>query len=210
MATLINYLNSITSEHRTKPKYIEMISKTLQPYIDIEEVANSFSYYLNLDRAFGNELDIIGEYVGASRELNFQPESSSAKLSDDDYRFLIKSKIAQNNWNGTIEGLNEIWNMMFPDSKLMIYDNQDMTTTLLLIANLSSIQIEMLLNGLLLPRPAGVQYNFTFVTKILFSYNLDNTQYSGYNKGYWEGDFKLFSLDMSNDIFDGFDEADWM
>ena len=44
---------------------------------------------------------------------------------------------------------------------------------------------------------------------VTIAYNLDTSQYGGYNKGYWEGDFKIFAFDMESTIFAGWEEADW-
>lgn len=206
-----DYLSLITSQHRGKPKYVETVQSFLDKVGDVTVCLANFEFNFNLDTAVGNQLDIIGELVGAKRKLDFVPSgATSNNLNDDDFRFLIKSKISQNTWDGTTEGLNRIWSTMFPESVLVVYDNQDLTCNLLLMTSLSSIQIELLLNDMLLPKPAGVTYNYSFITKTLFSYNKDDSQYGGYNEGYWQGDFKLFAFDMDAEVFKGWDIGEWV
>jgi len=204
-----NYLDIITSQHRDKPKYTEMLSMLFEKVKDVNDCLESINSEFSLELAVGKQLDVIAEYVGTSRLLPFQMTSGSSYLSDADLIFIIKSKIAQNQWDGTNEGLEEIWKLMFPDSTLAIYDRQDMTATFLLMSSLSASQIELLTKGILLPKPSGIQYKFIFVTKTLFAYNMETDQLNGYNIGYWEGDFKIFALDIENDLFGGLDEVAW-
>lgn len=207
---ITSYLDLITSQHRLKPKYIETVTKLIEKLEDGIVCVETFDFNFSIDTATGNQLDIVGEIIGCSRKLGFTPsDSSSSVLDDDDYRFLIKSKIAQNTWDGTTECLENLWSDMFPDSTLIIYDNQDMTCSMLLMSSLSAIQIDMLQNNLLLPKPDGVTYSYSFVTKTLFAYNKNDSQFSGYNIGYWQGQFKLFAFDMDSTVFKGWDQGEW-
>lgn len=184
------YLSIITSEHRLKPKFVQTVSEMLTPIGDLASCLESYEFNFNLDNAEGKQLDVIGELVGANRVLDFQlSEGGTNILSDDDYRFLIKSKVAQNTWNGGIEGLNEIWTSMFPESTLIIYDYQNMSCTFLLVSSLKGVQLEMLLNDLLLPKPVGVSYEYSFVAETLFAYNIESHPFGGYDAGYWHGKF---------------------
>lgn len=205
-----SYLDLITSEHRLKPKYIETVSKLIEKIEDGIVCAETYDFNFNLDNAQGSQLDILGEIVGAKRKLDFVPGgTTSSVLNDDDYKFLIRSKISQNSWDGSTEGLNNIWSEMFPDAKLIVYDNQDMTCSMLLLSSLSAIQIDMLMNNMLLPKPEGVSYEYSFISKTLFGYNKDDSQFGGYNIGYWEGQFKIFAFDMDSEVFVGWDQGDW-
>lgn len=212
MLLVNNYLNLITSEHRMKPKYVSMLENVFEMYSDESSALDDVNYRMDIDDAIGDQLDILGEYIGQSRVLNVEITGASSTLGDEDYRFLLKSKIAQNNWKGTIEELYDIWEEMFPDIELIVYDNQDMTCTLLIIGSMTSIQIQLLLLDFLIPKPCGVKYNYTFVSRTLFAYDLDNERYAGYNTGYWEGDFTLFAFDIASGdsvVFDGLDLGSW-
>ena len=53
-------------------------------------------------------------------------------------------------------------------------------------------------------------WEYSFVTKTLFAYNKNDSQFSGYNIGYWQGQFKLFAFDMDSTVFKGWDQGHWV
>jgi hypothetical protein len=69
------YKNLITSEHKTRPKFTAWLQAALQLFIDIENCANSLPAAFDVDNAVGNQLDILGGYVGVSRTVGFQPSN---------------------------------------------------------------------------------------------------------------------------------------
>lgn len=180
------YLNIITSQHRQQIKYIEFVSMLLEPLFDMAELLLNFNYNFDLDFATGSELDIIGKIVGVDREVDFTLSDGSHTLNDEDYRFLIKAKIAQNYWDGSREKIFEIWDNLFPDVKLNLIDNQDMTCLVFVNAEfLTDNQINMFFAGLLVPRPAGVQYNYVFGEGAIFSFDMDTEYFKGWDEGTW-------------------------
>lgn len=196
----LSYLNLVTSEHRLKPKYIQMLTDTFDMYTDLANNTGEISTLFDIDAAYGNELDIIGEILGQSRQLTFDLDNGTSILSDEDYRFLLKSAIVQNSWKGSVEEIYDIWNEIFPGVLLTIYDNQDMTCTLFFSGALEEVRYELLIHDLLLPKPVGVQYTYSYIGQKWFSYNMDDTFHAGYNEGYWNGGLvKIFAFDYDND-----------
>lgn len=124
MIDIATYLNRITSQHKTKPKFMALLAARLGPFIDLARCLEIFDEAFDLDTAAGKQLDIIGEYVGVSRILNFQPVAIPALLDDEHYRILLKSKISLNNWDGTTAGVYAIWNQVFPNTQIGISDYQ--------------------------------------------------------------------------------------
>lgn len=180
------YLNIITSQHRQQIKYIEFVLMLLEPLFDMAELLLNFNYNFDLDFATGNELDIIGKIVGVDREVDFILSDGSHTLNDEDYRFLIKAKIAQNYWDGSREKIFEIWDNLFPNVKLNLIDNQDMTCLVFVNAEiLTENQINMFFAGLLVPRPVGVQYNYVFGEGAIFSFDMDTEYFKGWDEGTW-------------------------
>ena len=104
MIDISTYLNRITSEHKNKPKFMELVKARLEPFIDLCELLEDIDKSFDLDTASGAQLDIIGQYVGVSRLLDFQPNSADSLLPDAYYRMLLKARISLNNWDGSIEG----------------------------------------------------------------------------------------------------------
>ena len=75
MIDISTYLNRITSEHKNKPSFTKLVKARLEPFIDLCELLEDIDKSFDLDTASGAQLDIIGQYVGVSRLLDFQPNS---------------------------------------------------------------------------------------------------------------------------------------
>lgn len=159
MADIQRYLNLITSEHQNKPKFTAWLKATLSKIDDGTTLANEFNTYFDIDTAFGNQLDILGDIVGVKRRLSFQPTDGTSPILDDDtYRLVIQAKILQNQWDGTIPQMYKLWNSIFPGTRLIIQDNQDMSLNIL-ISLFSRLQKDLTSNGYILPKPQGVKLN---------------------------------------------------
>jgi len=181
-----DYLDLVPSENREKEKFIAWLSVTLESVNSLKVLAEGMYTYFDLDNAIGVQLDIVGEIVGVGRELNFQPTVGDPTITDDVlYRKMIKGKIAKNHWNGTNEDLINIWQTIFDDVVIILDDNQDMTVDIIVIGLGSQIEQELVENGYFVPKAQGVGYNYTFTTDIIFTFDLDNTYFSGFDVGYW-------------------------
>jgi len=175
MIDIYTYLNRITSQHKTKPKYMEFLAARLQPFIDIAECLETFDAAFDLDTAVGNQLDIIGKYVGVERLLSFQPQYAPALLPDDFYRLLLRARISLNNWDGTTAGIQEIWGGVFPNYTIEVVDNQDMTMNVRIYGLQTLFESEIIQHGYITPKPMGVLINFNAI----FSITVDSVLYVG-------------------------------
>lgn len=159
------YLDLIVPEHR-KPKLLQWLNCLLEKIEEIEECAESISDCFDLDTAQGKQLDKLGELIGRQRELTFQPEKNvSSILEDDIYRTVLRAKIGINHWDGTIPSIYELWKNLFPDYKLHIKDNQDMSMEAIVLGDLKNLEKELVHNGYIVPRPEGVKQNTTTVSE---------------------------------------------
>jgi hypothetical protein len=164
MIDIQTYLNRITSQHKTKPNFMALLTARLQPFIDLAECLGTFDAEFDLDNAAGNQLDIIGKYVGVDRLLNFQPVyAPSAILDDTYYRMLLKVRISQNNWDGTTEGIQKIWGDVFPEYTIVIVDKQDMTINIRITGLDTPFISELIQHGYIVPKSMGVLVNFFYV-----------------------------------------------
>ncbi|UXY51320.1 DUF2612 domain-containing protein [Pseudomonas tohonis] len=142
---------------------------------------------LDIDNAEGVNLDLVGKHVGQGRVLpglaprslfGFQdvagakgfgkgkwyrmgdPLGDSAVLDDDDYRFLIRCRIARNYQLGTIEDISAALRFIF-NSETVVFDQYDMSLTVVIRTDQVSDFKRYALNTLdILPRPAGVRIQF--------------------------------------------------
>jgi len=199
MADIQRYLNLITSEHQNKPKFAAWLMAPLGILDDGVTLANNLSNYFDLDTAVGAQLDILGDIIGVKRTVSFQPTTyysagvmgtttlitPSPVLDDDYYRLILRAKILQNMWDGTLPSLYGIWNTLFTNTYLIVKDNQDMSMNVLIIGFSSQLQKDLAANGYLIPKPQGVRVSYSYLTVPLFSLGIDGTDLRGFGEGTW-------------------------
>lgn len=164
---ITDYLDTITSQHYDKPNFIAWLTANLNISDDLTDLLSSFDISFDIDTAVGNQLDILGEIVGVLRTLDFEPVDTSPVMLDEDYRFLLKSKIVQNTWDGTILGLYLVWANSVIDPNLIVQDNQNMSFNIILDGAIHTILLqELIVRGYLIPKPEGVRIVQDFVVWI--------------------------------------------
>ena len=180
------YLNLVTSEHQNKHKLTAWLSAVLTAVDGVTALTNDFISYFDIGSAVGKQLDILGEIIGVKRVVTFQPTDGSSPILDDDlYGMVVQAKILKNQWDGTTNQMYDAWNVLFPDVRLMIKDNQDMTMTALIVGLSSQMQKDLISNGYVIPKPQGVRIEYTYSTDPFFSYDLETGDSKGYEEGYW-------------------------
>lgn len=180
------YLNLVTSEYATKPKfmaYLEMLLNKVSPAFDcFVEFFDKF----DLSKAVGDQLDKLGALVNLTRELPIVDPDIPSSLSDDMFRLVIQSRIMSNHWDGTLEGWMKIIDFAFPDSSYNVIDNQDMSINVVLIdPSASSELIALLFNGYIVPKPSGVKVTWTIEDRPLFGWDADTDFIKGWDSGLW-------------------------
>lgn len=211
------YLSLITSEHRGKPKFEKWL---IAAFEKVEATYSSGVFWdaaFDLDYAIGNQLDILGDVLGRSRQLDvditdvyltwdqeglgweqgvwrgpYDPVSALTSLPDDIYRIVLKSKVVANKWKGKIPEAYEAYHIVFESfgGKVIIQDNQDMSMDVGIVGlEPTPLNIALLHLGYLFVKPEGVRINF-------YMYTPDPNQ-------------KLFAWDTQSDRLGGWDEAYW-
>ena len=180
------YQALLTSEYALSPKLNQLLYVLLKKFDDVSQVMVQLDTALDLDIAVGAQLDMLGSIVGANRTVGFQPSGGVSPVLDDaTYRIYIKAKIAQNQWDGTLVGLYPIWASLFPDGKIIIIDNQNMTCDITLTGTFTSILQDLIVNGYIVPRPEGVLFNFIFGTLPFFGFGSSPGFIAGFGEGHW-------------------------
>jgi len=105
---------------------------------------------------FEEATDVSADPFGQSPLFSGQALTSNYALSDDAFRLLILAKAAANIWDGSIPGLNSILRLLFPGQVCYVTDEQDMTMTYTFDFTLSPVQVAVIANSGVLPRPCGV------------------------------------------------------
>ena len=217
--TVQTYQGLITSEYAEQPNYQAVIALSVSIYVRIQSLLNSMIPLFDLGTPpVGNQLDIIGQWVGVSRIINNpyggifftwdgtkaqgwdygvwqSPDSPSAivSLPDDLYLTLILAKIAQNNWDGTTESIYITWAQLFPGVTLLIQDYQNMSFAVAIEGVVpDSLTLALLTGGYLVPRPEGVKITEYFVpvnTGPLFAWDCDSPALQGWDIGSWAAEY---------------------
>lgn len=207
-----NYLKLITGEHRDKPKYISMVRALLSHGSDIFSVGVELDDDFDLDYADGVQEDVLGDIVGTSRELGWQPEFNLNPILDNaNFRTLLMAKISKNMWKGGIRDLATTWKLLF-GNLILIEDNQDMTIDVVIISNgIDKLTQMMIRNGDIIPKPQSVLVNAYFANGNVFGYDIENDVISGYDKGIWieQGDEMSFAYDTDTPRLSGYDSGMW-
>jgi len=180
------YLNLLTHQYRLSPKLNALLYVLARKFDDVSECLVSMDLVFDLDVAEGAQLDALGTIVNVSRTVPFQPSNNVNPILDDDtYRILIKATIANNQWDGTIDGLYALWSELFPTGTIVVEDQQNMTANILMTGSFTSIIQDLITHGMIVPRPEGVLYNYEFGELPFFGFDLNNGFVAGFDLGHF-------------------------
>lgn len=215
MSLITDYINLVTSQHADKPKFIAMLELLLAPFVATQNLENNYPTLYDVDVAIGNQLDVVGIWVGRSRYVAiplvgvyfswdtsgvgwgqgswkgvFDPSSGLTRLPDGPYRTLLKAKIAANHWDGSIPNAYEVWETAFGNqSQIIIQDNQDMSFTVAIFGlPLDAVTLALLTEGYIPLKPEGVRIT-GYVTAPdsgpIFAWGIENDLLKGWGQGSW-------------------------
>lgn len=185
MATSADYSALITSEHDSKPKFVEMVELITGAFASDYNSAMSMANLHDIDIAAGDQLDRIGVWVGLSRKVQiplvgvyfawnasgvgwnqgiwkgpYDPGTGLVSLDDGTYRIMLKAKIGANHWDGTLEHYQLIMAQIFTGTGTTVYgrDYQDMSMDVVLTGTPPTpILLSLLQNGYFPLKPATVR-----------------------------------------------------
>lgn len=181
------YLNLFTSQYKMSPRLNLWQAALMQPIDDLTNCLQTINIDYDLDNAFGVQLDVLGEIIGVRRTVPFQPSGGiSPVLDDETYRTLLYATQAIDTWNGKTASLYPIWQFIFPGVSLIINDNQNMTAQINYGGpSLTSIEKDLIVNGMIVPRPETVQYIYSANTLVLFGFDLNTSTVAGFDTGHF-------------------------
>lgn len=151
------YAELLSQANYERERFNLFLRTILKPGVSLIQLMQSFDLAFELDNAAGDQLDILGEIIGASRLLNYVPASGDRVMDDDEYRLVLKLTIAQNTWDGTLGSLKAIYaNALGEGVTIKYVDNQNMTVSISVYGDLTTREIEILDSSGLLLVPVGV------------------------------------------------------
>ena len=183
------YLDLVTSEHSTKPKYMAWLSVLLTPLIDAIKLNEDVKKAFDLNTAIGAQLNIIGKWLEQPRQVDFQPtDGSSSVLNDNYYRTVLKAKVVKNQWKGTISNFYSFWNVLFKGQPLQIYlvDNQDMEPVAIIwSSSVDQMMQDLIANNYIVPKPAGLGLTVRRIDSDT-TFGFFGTKFTGFDTGtFW-------------------------
>lgn len=213
--TTQDYIDLVTSEYADQPDFIATLSIDVSVPAQVQLLLASMIPIFDISTPpVGNQLDIIGEWVGVSRNISvpitgvfFSWDSTAAlgwdsgtwspsgnptnitSLPDDAYLTLILGKIAANNWDGTINGAYAIWDSLFASQgiTILINDYENMSYAVILIADLiPALTLALITGGYIPLRPEGIEIVDYFTSPgPVFAWDTQSELAQGWDTGLW-------------------------
>lgn len=180
-----DYWSTILSQYANSSVLTKLIGN-FSKYLDIgSDMDQFYDLIWNIDTAQGYGLDVWGRIVGVTRILTLTagtylgftdssggasgtafdvsplfggtPSTSNYALADADFRVLIFAKALSNISDGSIPAINQILINLFPTlGNSYVTDGLDMTMTYTFSEDLTPIQLAIVQQTGVLPKPVGV------------------------------------------------------
>lgn len=179
------YVDLITSEYYDKPLFKDITYRLLNLSNNATSIIEQISSLFDIETAVGEQLDVIGQYLNLSRNLGLSDGTVPSTLDDDTYRMVLKSRVLQYRWNGTIQGLYDIVQTLFPQSVVLLSDGNMEYTFGILLGSLPDNFGELMIHGYITPKPMGVKVNYIIIEDPFFTFDTNTTYNQGWDLGVW-------------------------
>ena len=119
-----------TTQQYEDSNYMKLLEAVLTPVMDLQETVQNTSAF-SASEAVGDQLDILGELIGVSRELPYVRENGTSSMTDDEYSVMVQMKIAQESWNGENSDAASVYANVLENTMNVSYrDNVDGSVTI--------------------------------------------------------------------------------
>ena len=184
------YADLLILQYKTQPKARATISALTDKVIAdglLMDVINGF----NLDTAEGKQLDILGKYIGLSRNVKEKVGSyASVILTDDQYRLLLQLKLICNTSYSATSQIKKALYELFPND-IRLFDRRNMQMEYQLSEKFDGLE-NVIMAEELLPFPMGLGFTVVIVPDLLQLYgyygydglNNNPNGYSSYTDGF--------------------------
>ena len=196
-------------QYRGKPKANATVKTISDEVANVYQSVVDVGDILNIDKARGYALDLVGYHVGVNRSLaSFIPRKffgfaktgqlgfnegkfyrygestgESTLLGDEDFRFMIKAKILKNYQIGAIEDITNSISFLFGRDARII-DNYDMTMTVIIPSVVMTPFKKYAIENLdILVRPVGVMYKYVIIEPAKYFGFYEDRYASGFDEG---------------------------
>lgn len=186
---LADYIGLVTHQHSAATRFIETLSVFGRKAIEQISALEAYVKNIDIDTGTGKGLDIIGEFVDRDRAL-----IPHGPIPDELYRLILRSKIISNTWDSSLPQLYSMWETVYPDLRIVIQEWGLLVIAVgLLVKKPDQTLKDILKDGGILPKPAGVRMEFIMVLPSdgkMFAWDLDNAYFGGWDTGLWGEEIK--------------------
>lgn len=216
-APVTKYTDLVTSQHADKLNFLAALTISCQPLADLSALLSNIPHLFDVDYAEGQQLDVVGQWVGVTRDLSvpisgvyfafdtagvgfdegvwmgpYDPATGITQLSDYYYRILIKIRILNNHWDGSLSSAYDLVNQIFGalGYTFFIQDHCDLTIDFGIIGTTppDALIKALLISGKFNVKPAGVHINNYFYQSEpgpMFAFDLSTPLFAGFDTGAW-------------------------
>lgn len=138
------------AQYASKPKAVAWYNILPTVSQGLFDAAQAVTISYSIEGNVQEQLNVIGRVVVVDRPWE--------SVNDDEiYRLLIRSKIAKNNSDATIQGIIGAMSFIFSGNNVTISDYEDMSFDVTFEDAITPEQVEILMNFDLVPKPQGVR-----------------------------------------------------
>lgn len=177
-------------QYRGKPRARQTVGLLFSESRETWTSVITLASLLDIDKATGYGLDLIGRHVGLGRTLNaFIPKAyfgwqgadaaqgfgdgvfyrlggalnDSTRLDDDDYRFLLRARVLKNTQRPTLAAISDAIRYLLGPQAVVI-DNLDMSMNIVVPEKmLTPLRLYAVRHLDILVRPVGVRYQLIMI-----------------------------------------------
>lgn len=178
-----DWWTTVISQYANSPILTAILESFFDAIDQTANIDAFFDLIWNVNTAQGYGLDVWGRIVGVTRIVpvpgattyfgfeeaastgtfgtgtlySGSPTTNNFILSDDGFRILIFAKALSNISDGSIKSINRLLLTLFPNrGNCYVTDGLDMTMTYTFAFVLSAVELSIVLNSGVLPKPVGV------------------------------------------------------
>lgn len=178
------YQGLLTSLYKDSTNFNAWLKAVLDKGQDISIFLDSASFAFSIGAARGDQLDRLGSFLGISRTLPFQPSGGvDPVLSDQGYTTLLRARIYAKQYRGQRGQIYSWWPTVFPSTKIVLFDQQNMTVIVRISGLTSTLWQEIISNHLVIPEAQAVRYIYSFGPFPLFGLDQNNALVAGVDVG---------------------------
>lgn len=138
------------AQYADKPKAVAWYNIIPTVASEVFTACDAVTASWNIDTNTQEQLNVIGRIVVIDQPWE-------AVSDDETYRLLLKSKIAKNNSDATIQGIISAMSFIFSGNAVTVRDYEDMTFDVTFEDAITPSQVDILTQFDLVPKPQGVR-----------------------------------------------------